>query len=249
MSGNRWLDDDDINPSSGGVNKWGGNDGYEDFDPNKDYFTQVVKRKENNILESTQRSLRMLDESERVGVATGQELVRQGEVLRRTEKTVDKMEQDLKESDRHLRSIKSVWGAFMNKFSKEPPAPKSMNAGTEFDAGTSNNLENVMRKCEDVEDERRQNEEHPVIARQQRAQQMYMDGGRDESSSQNKMNQVEENLDLMGQSLSRLKQLGLGMQNEIEAQDPIIERLHGKVNKVDDKIHSTNKEMMRLNHR
>ena len=31
------------------------------------------------------------------------------------------MEQDLKESDRHLRSIKSLWGAFRNKFSKEPP--------------------------------------------------------------------------------------------------------------------------------
>jgi len=30
------------------------------------------------------------------------------------------MEKDLKESDRHLRSIKSLWGAFMNKFSKEP---------------------------------------------------------------------------------------------------------------------------------
>lgn len=55
-----------------------------------------------------------------------QELVRQGEVLKRTEKRVDKMEQDLKESDRHLRSIKSLWGAFMNKFSKEPTPTKPM---------------------------------------------------------------------------------------------------------------------------
>lgn len=36
------------------------------------------------------------------------------------------MEQDLKESDRHLRSIKSLWGAFMNKFSKEPTPTKPM---------------------------------------------------------------------------------------------------------------------------
>ena len=53
-----------------------------------------------------------------------QELYRQGEVLRNTEKRVDKMQQDLKESDRHLRSIKSLWGAFMNKFSKEPTPTK-----------------------------------------------------------------------------------------------------------------------------
>jgi len=51
-------------------------------------------------------------------------LYRQGEVLRQTEKRVDKMQQDLKESDRHLRSIKSLWGAFMNKFSKEPTPTK-----------------------------------------------------------------------------------------------------------------------------
>ena len=38
------------------------------------------------------------------------------------------MQEDLKASDRHLRSIKSVWGAFMNRFSKEPepePVPET----------------------------------------------------------------------------------------------------------------------------
>ena len=58
---NRWLDDDD-------------NDDVEDFDPNKDYLTQVVERKQNNMLESTYRSLQMLEESEKVGAATGEVL-------------------------------------------------------------------------------------------------------------------------------------------------------------------------------
>lgn len=50
----------------------------------------------------------------------------------------------------------------------------------------------------------------------------------------------------MGQSLSRLKDLGLGLQTEIDSQDPILERLHTKVNRVDDKIHATNKEMIKI---
>ena len=70
--GNRWLDDDDDFPSkSKGADRWG-DDSVEDFDPNKDYLTQVVERKQDNMLESTYRSLRMLDESERVGAATGE---------------------------------------------------------------------------------------------------------------------------------------------------------------------------------
>ena len=55
-------------------------------------------------------------------------------------------------------------------------------------------------------------------------------------------------VDLMGQSLARLKNLGLGLQDELDSQDPMLDRLHGKVLGVDDKIHSTNKEMIKINH-
>ena len=78
MSGkNRWLDDDDddFTSTSKGTDRWG-DDNVEDFDPNKDYMTQVVERKQDNMLESTYRSLRMLDESERVGAATGEVIFR-----------------------------------------------------------------------------------------------------------------------------------------------------------------------------
>ena len=68
---NRWLDDDDGSPSSFSKDRWGEDD-VEDFDPNRDYLTQVVEKKQDNMLESTYRSLRMLDESERVGAATGE---------------------------------------------------------------------------------------------------------------------------------------------------------------------------------
>ncbi|XP_076801099.1 synaptosomal-associated protein 29-like [Clavelina lepadiformis] len=242
--GNRWLDDD-IEPVRKGTSRWQDDDDVEDFDPNKDYFTQVVQRKEYNMVESTQRSLRMLDESERVGVSTAEELVRQGEVLRKTEQRVDKMEQDLKESDRHLRSIKSIWGAFVNKFSKEPPPSKPISYDDKADKnGAQPKLKDAIDGCDRAEEHRRDASEHPVLQRQQQSKQLYTEQEKAKSSG---MQEVEENLGLMGQSLSRLKQLGLGMQAEIDSQDPVIERLGGKINNVDSKIHRTNKEMIKIN--
>lgn len=49
-----------------------------------------------------------------------QELVRQRGVLERTEKMVDKMDQDLKTSQKHINSIKSVFGGFVNYFKPKP---------------------------------------------------------------------------------------------------------------------------------
>ena len=57
---NKWLDDDD---------RWQEDD-VEDFDPDKDYFTQKIQKKENNMLESTERSLRILEETENIGAST-----------------------------------------------------------------------------------------------------------------------------------------------------------------------------------
>lgn len=51
---------------------------------------------------------------------------------------------------------------------------------------------------------------------------------------------------MMG-GLTRLKDLGLGMQEEIDAQDKVIGRLSEKVERVDTKTHETNKKLIRLN--
>uniref|UniRef100_A0A7N9D450 Synaptosome associated protein 29 n=1 Tax=Macaca fascicularis TaxID=9541 RepID=A0A7N9D450_MACFA len=57
-----------------------------------------------------------------------QELVRQRGVLERTEKMVDKMDQDLKISQKHINSIKSVFGGLVNYFKSKPAeAPPEQN--------------------------------------------------------------------------------------------------------------------------
>lgn len=72
MSGvNPWLDDD-LPVARKGPSRWEDGDDFEDFDPNKDYVNQLVKQKETSMLDSTMNSLKLLDESERIGVASGE---------------------------------------------------------------------------------------------------------------------------------------------------------------------------------
>lgn len=56
--------------------------------------------------------------------------MRQRGALERTEKMVDKMEQDLKTSQKHISSIKSVFGGLVNYFrskpAETPPAQNGM---------------------------------------------------------------------------------------------------------------------------
>jgi len=231
---NSWLDEDDVKPQRG---NWEDDD-VEDFDPNRDYFTQKVERKESNMLNSTERSLRILEESERVGAATLVEMDRQGEVLRRTETKVDKMEQDLKQSDRHLRSIKSLWGAFVNKFSKEPPPQEPKPAEVPYT--------NNVRKEVDPQFGCSSSTSGNSLGASNSMQQATDGGGSMSASST--MSTVDDNLDLMGNSLSRLKNMGLSLQNEIDAQDEVLGRLGEKVKRVDNKVYDTNKKMLKIYH-
>lgn len=84
------------------------------------YLRQEVMRRAEATAASTSRSLSLMYESEKVGVASSEELVRQRGVLERTEKMVDKMDQDLKISQKHINSIKSVFGGFVNYFKSKP---------------------------------------------------------------------------------------------------------------------------------
>ncbi|XP_052595988.1 synaptosomal-associated protein 29 isoform X2 [Peromyscus californicus insignis] len=92
------------------------------------YLRQEVLRRAEATAASTSRSLSLMYESEKVGVASCEELVRQRGVLEHTEKMVDKMDQDLKISQKHINSIKSVFGGFINYFkSKSVETPPEQN--------------------------------------------------------------------------------------------------------------------------
>ncbi|NXX25994.1 SNP29 protein, partial [Nicator chloris] len=216
------------------------------------YLQQEVLRRSAATADSTTRSLSLLYESERIGVAASEELVRQGEALKRTEQMVDKMDQDLKTSQRHINSIKSVWGGLVNYFKAKPPESKpAQNGAPEYYANSR--LKEAMMSSK--EQESKYQESHPNLRKLDNSDN---DFNKDSVSSVQRdaypKNQqlrayhqkIDTNLDEMSSGLSRLKSLALGLQTEIEEQDDMLDRLTKKVETLDVNIKNTDRKVRQL---
>ncbi|KAM4890649.1 synaptosomal-associated protein 29 [Sylvia borin] len=217
------------------------------------YLQQEVLRRSAATADSTTRSLSLLYESERIGVAASEELVRQGEALKRTEQMVDKMDQDLKTSQRHINSIKSVWGGLVNYFKAKPPESKpEQNGAPEYYANSRLKEAIVSSK----EQESKYQESHPNLRKLDNSDSDFNKA--DLVSSVQKdvypKNQqlrayhqkIDTNLDEMSSGLSRLKSLALGLQTEIEEQDDMLDRLTKKVETLDVNIKNTDRKVRQL---
>uniref|UniRef100_A0A4W5M2E7 Synaptosomal-associated protein 29 n=1 Tax=Hucho hucho TaxID=62062 RepID=A0A4W5M2E7_9TELE len=213
---------------------------------------QEVMRTAESAVASSHRSLGLIYESEKIGSETAEELMRQGEALKRTERMVDNMGQDLRTSQKHINSIKSVWGGLVTYFKAKPETTKPLpEEPVAYQA--SSNLQNAMSHSK--EHEGKYQASHPNLRK--------LDTGGfgtfasdDSSSSQNGYpanrqlraahQTLDNNLDEMSLGLGRLKNLGLGLQSEIENQDTSLDNLLGKVDKLDLKINNTNQQIKNL---
>ncbi|XP_027703284.1 synaptosomal-associated protein 29 [Vombatus ursinus] len=214
------------------------------------YLRQEVLRRTEASVESTNRSLSSIYESEKVGIASSEELVRQRGVLQRTEQMVDKMEQDLKTSQRHINSIKSVFGGFVNYFKSKPAEATPPNGVV--DPQPSTRLKEAVATSK--EQEGNYQASHPNLRRLQSSDAVVGGTSSAVSTDAYLKNQhlrayhqkIDDNLDEMSKGLGRLKDIALGMQTEIEEQDDILNRLTTKVDKLDINIKSTDKKVRQL---
>uniref|UniRef100_A0A8C5GKP1 Synaptosomal-associated protein 29 n=1 Tax=Gouania willdenowi TaxID=441366 RepID=A0A8C5GKP1_GOUWI len=203
---------------------------------------QEVMRTAQSAVDSSYRSLGLIYESEKMGVETAEELMRQGEAIKRTDKMLDNIDQNMNISQRHITSIKSVWGGIVNYFKKTPetkPPP--------LQSAPTKRLQSAMSSSKSNEDKYQAS--HPNLRK-------LDTGGKSFSSRQNGYSQnrhlqeahltLDKNLDDMSDGLSRLKNLGLGLQSEIDDQDDSIDSLMNKVDKMDVKISKTNQQMKNL---
>ncbi|XP_062855645.1 synaptosomal-associated protein 29 [Trichomycterus rosablanca] len=214
---------------------------------------QQVMRTAQSAVDSSSRSLGMIYESEKVGTEAAQELVRQGEVLKRAERMVDNMEQDMKTSQKHINTIKSVWGGLVTYF-KGKPEPKPVQKEqppTTYEANSR--LQNALTDSKVHED--KYESSHPSLRKLDTTDfadsTSYENEPSYQSGSKNKHlkaahQQLDSNLDEMSMGLSRLKNLGLGLQAEIDDQDVSLDSLLNKVDSMDGKISSTNRQLKNL---
>lgn len=227
-----------------------------------DYQRQLLEEKRRQIearsLESTQKSLGLLYETEEVGKATAVELAKQREQLERTAKQLDDINASLRFSQRHLNGLKSVFGGLKNYLSgnrdQQPPPNASANATrsssfshipqTVDNPKATNDMNNMRQQAKSPTEKY---DSHPISrlrddssAQQQR---MYQQQQRRNNPFEA---QLEANLEEMCGNLSRLKGLATDLGSEIESQNELLDNMNYKIEDVDIKLSKQNKDINKL---
>lgn len=284
-------DREENDPSSFGYGGGGGGGGGKNKNPFDDDADEDLLRMraqisltEDSCLESTKRALASIADSEKVGVATAEELLSQREQLERVDERLDETQTTLKASQRSLNGIKSVWGGLTNMFKKKealiPPSPVKSSR-----AVPQTRLKGVVNDLDDDDDADRSAAARSTTNRGVDVGGFFVDeddsdarGGGLSSSSRGvsrssttsssgfgqtrqrgsdganaktqiqsaRMREVDDNLDLMSEGLGKLKNLAVGLNEEIEAQNDILDRINDKVMDTDDTLWHQQKQIKRI---
>ncbi|ODM98202.1 Synaptosomal-associated protein 29 [Orchesella cincta] len=222
-----------------------GRRGYEpsSLEDRRQQLLEEKRRVEMKTLESTFRSLNVLNESEQIGNATAEELTRQREQLENADCKLDQISSSLKTSQRHIRGIKSWFGGIKNYFSNSnkpetTPIKSSASTSSDVDADKEQPLPRRSKLAEVLEN-RMEPPRDPVHPTER-----FRSNACLESKDVDEL--LDRNLDMMGDSLSRLKMLGLSLQDELGQQNELVDRITSKSENVDCKMSTQNKDMNRI---
>jgi len=247
---NNMFDDGDIDDAT--FLKYSGRSSYsDDQDALRQKMLQEKREIETRTLASTQRSLQLLNDSEHVGSATAVELSHQREQLENTEQKLDDINASLRISEKHIQSIKSVFGSIKNYFSgannKMPPSSgaASTSKDTDKDGG------DITRSKSDLAQVLHATQQSTAATLQsQRDRERDFDYGQSSASDMKSSVSVDEmldkNLEDMSAVLGRLKGLGRDLGTEIESQNNLIERITVKSEDADFRMTKQSKDMNKI---
>ena len=207
---------------------------------------QRRKEVEERTLASSERGLGLLFESEKVGSATAVELTRQKEQLLNTESKLDEINSSLRQSERHLQGIRSVFGSVRNYFSgrsasaantgNTPASAPGANRNAGASPGPGQSSYNDFNN--------RVSQSHNNISGSVQQQKQLQQGHQSYSSAVDE--QVDRNLDDMASSLARLKGLAQGLNTELDEHNDIMDRVADKADTVGFKVDKQNKDMGKI---
>jgi len=209
---------------------------------------QRRKEVEERTLASSERGLGLLFESEKVGSATAVELTRQKEQLLNTESKLDEINSSLRQSERHLQGIRSVFGSVRNYFSGRSASASAANTGnTPASApGANRNAGPSPGPGQSSYNDfnNRVSQSHNNISGSVQQQKQMQQGHQSYSSAVDE--QVDRNLDDMASSLARLKGLAQGLNTELDEHNDIMDRVADKADTVGFKVDKQNKDMGKI---
>ncbi|GJQ79781.1 hypothetical protein Trydic_g23250 [Trypoxylus dichotomus] len=199
------------------------------------------KRKEieNRTVQSTERSISILRDSEQIGIATAEELMRQRDQLERTDKRLDEINATLRFSQKHINGIKSVFSSLKNFVSgksdtSSPTSGSNLNKAQSADTDFKENVSSYDRY-----------ENHPST-RLYQVNNVNVPSQTQASGSKNISAVLDANLQEMATSISRLKGLATDLSQEIDGQNELIDNITNKTETADLTIQRQNKDMHRI---
>lgn len=209
---------------------------------------QLIQRRkeiEDRTIQSSKNSISLLRDSEQIGAATAEELIKQREQLERTEKRLDDINSTLRFSQKHIQGIKSVFGSLKNYLSGkslDAPIPStklsesSSSGSVSSSAALSNSLDQVQTNMAST---------HPSLKLKGLLEDDE-DDLRPNSATDSVSKILEKNLDEMSGSLARLKGLAIGLSEEIGSQNDLIDNITDKAERADIMLQKQNKDMAHL---
>ncbi|KAL4224058.1 autophagosome membrane docking [Mactra antiquata] len=214
---------------------------------------QEIEDSEQRQLESTMRALASIDDSERTGIATAEELLHQREQLNNIESKTGKINQDLKVSQKHLNNIKSIFGGIKNWWNgdkdkegatstSKPEPPKSSLQTTLYDHNASQPHPGMRYKTDDGRgfyDDDFDDDRFMKGSRNPQGKKQYFAP----VTNSGKEQRLNDNLDMMSDGMSRLKGLAMGLGDEIEAQNEQLDRINAATDRADIKLKDQTRQM------
>jgi synaptosomal-associated protein 29 len=170
----------------------------------------------------------LIEESTNIGIQTATELDRQREQLERTNQNLDNIDANLDESQKDINGMKSFFYRMINSVS-----PKSKEKSVV-----------IEQKCTKVE-------KVPVQAsyiNQGQSTKQYgnINNTTTKTVSDEFENQLDEDLELISHGLDNLKNLATNLGEEVQSQNELLDHIGTKMEKVDVKIDSQNREVSQL---
>ncbi|GFU31293.1 synaptosomal-associated protein 29 [Nephila pilipes] len=215
------------------------------------------RRIEERTLQSTNNSLGLLHESEQVGILTAEELVKQREQLENIEENLDIINSTMRTSQKHINSLKSIFGGIKNYFSKGGQPDSTVRIPVDVperkhSSALSSTIDNLKS------DTRLSEATHPAL-RIRNLPYDDCDSLKNDllspvktpspvatKSTNNIEEKLDKNLEFMSMGLGRLKNLAIGLNDEIEQQNEMIDLIHNKADKADETLEYQNRQIKRI---
>ncbi|CAF1645291.1 unnamed protein product [Rotaria magnacalcarata] len=195
-----------------------------------------IHEKKTGMLDSTRRMLGLINESEAVGVNTAAELIEQREKLENIEKRCDSIDANLVSAQQNINKLNSIFGGIKNYF--HPPKstmPKS---------ASQPQLSNTAKKKTAAAQQAAATAINTRPTNPNNDTDTYF--GKARSGMDDIERDTEDGLHDVHLGVSRLKLLALQMNEELESQKPLTDRLGIKINHLDETVNKKNKDMKNI---